>query len=296
MSTNLKELKSFLLQHSFNICNSSENGKSIINALQSLLKVAEMRYNSCFIEKCNHSSYARRSRYALNTFTDSNFQCCDHDNNITRTKEINDEFSSELEQSEEESTSDENYLTADEGYDGDAEIANIFDTNSDIDETNLMQPIQVPPSSRYRNHVVHNNLCRIVIDILIDLSKRCIENPYFWPNYLMQIASRFATIRESLGGSLHLIKGFATVLECNDVRLKDFQKSILELITDINTPETFSAYLSLMFKDDAPVDLLLPRFVYLGGFSFRLQPSFSIDFPTENGESFRKKKTKKKKC
>lgn len=99
----------------------------------------------------------------------------------------------------------------------------------------------------------------------------------------MQIATRFATIRASLGGSLHLIRGFANVLECSDIRLRDFQKSILDLITDINTPETFQAYLSLMFKDDAPVDLLLPRLVYLGGYSFRLQPSFSMDFPTENG-------------
>lgn len=154
-----------------------------------------------------------------------------------------------------------------------------------MDDSNLMKPSHIQPASRYRNHVVHDGICRIVIDILIDLSKRCILNPYFWPNYLMQIATRFATIRASLGGSLHLIRGFANVLECSDMRLRDFQKAILDLITDVNTPETFQAYLSLMFKDDAPVDLLLPRLVYMGGYSFRLQPSFSIDFPTENGMS-----------
>lgn len=116
MPNSLKELKSILLRHSIDICDSSENGKSIISALQALLKVAEMRYNSCFIEKCTHSSYAHRSRYPLNTFTDSNFRCCDHEATNKRNSEA-DGFASELEQSEEETTSEENYLTADEGYD-----------------------------------------------------------------------------------------------------------------------------------------------------------------------------------
>lgn len=144
----------------------------------------------------------------------------------------------------------------------------------------------VPAVSRYRSHIIHDGICRIVIDILIDLSQRCVQDPYFWPNYLMQIATRFTVIRESIGGSLHLIKGFAPVLASRDIRLRDFQKSILELITEINTPDTLAAYLNIMTSDTAPIDLLLPRLVYLSGQSSRVQPSFEIEFPTENGTIF----------
>lgn len=147
-----------------------------------------------------------------------------------------------------------------------------------------MKSISQMPASRYRNHIVHEEICRIVIDILIDLSKRCLDDPNFWPGYLMQIAVRFATIRESIGGSLYLIKGFTPILECSDTRLRDFQKSILELITDINTPDTLAAYLSIMTAENPPIDLLLPRLIYLGSFSHRLQPSNEIRFPTINGK------------
>lgn len=129
-----------------------------------------------------------------------------------------------------------------------------------------------------------------MMDILIDLSRRCLEDPVFWPKYLMQLATRFAAIRESIGGSLYLIRGFGPILQHNDSRLVDFQKSILELITDLNTPETLSAYLSLFTGDNPPVDLLLPRLVYLGSGSYRIQPSVEITFPTSNGKIIFKNK------
>lgn len=128
----------------------------------------------------------------------------------------------------------------------------------------------------------HEGLCHVVIDILIELSKRCLKDPLFWPKYLIQIATRLGTIRESIGGSLYLIRGFSKILACNDPRLRDLQKSILELITDVNTPETLSAYLNILSGDNAPVDLLLPRLVYLGKAAYHVQPSFALEFPSIN--------------
>lgn len=99
----------------------------------------------------------------------------------------------------------------------------------------------------------------------------------------MQIATRLHTIRDLLGGSLYLLRGFAAVLETNDPRLRDLQKSILELITDLNTPDTLSAYLGLMTSPNPPLDLLLSRFVYLGGHGQCNQPSIEIEFPVSGG-------------
>lgn len=130
----------------------------------------------------------------------------------------------------------------------------------------------------FRTHIVHEGICKIVIEILIDLSKRCL-NQNFCLNSLMQIATRVYSIRDLLGGSLYLIKGFATVLESSDVRLRDYQKSILDLVTDLNTPDTLSAYLSLMTSVSPPLDILLSRLIYLGSRGQSNQPSIEIEFP-----------------
>lgn len=109
----------------------------------------------------------------------------------------------------------------------------------------------------------------------------------------MQIATRLYSIRDLLGGSLYLLRGFAAVLEMNDPRLRDFQKSILDLITDLKTPDTLSAYLALMTSANPPLDLLLARFIYLGGHGQCSQPSIEIEFPISSigngiGELFRR--------
>lgn len=130
---------------------------------------------------------------------------------------------------------------------------------------------------------MHEGICKIVIEILIDLSKRCLTTPTFCLNNLMQIATRLYSIRDLLGGSLYLLRGFAAVLETNNPRLRDFQKSILDLITDLNSPDTLSAYLALMTSENPPLDLLLTRFIYLGGHGQCNQPSIEIEFPIFGG-------------
>lgn len=126
----------------------------------------------------------------------------------------------------------------------------------------------------------------MVIDILIDLSKRCLDNPEFWPNHLMQIATRLVSIRDLIGGPLYILKGFGSVLESSDMRLRDFQKSILDLVTDLNTPDTFCTYLNLMTSPEPPLDILLPRLIHLGTNAQSIKPSIEIEFPVSCGKIF----------
>lgn len=140
--------------------------------------------------------------------------------------------------------------------------------------------VSTPP---FRNHIVHEGICKVVIDILIDLSKRCLKNPEFWPNHLMQIATRLVSIRDLIGGPLYVLKGFGAVLETNDMRLRDFQKSILELVTDLNTPDTLCAYLSLLTSPEPPLDILLTRLIHLGTHTQSIKPSIEIEFPIPCG-------------
>lgn len=134
--------------------------------------------------------------------------------------------------------------------------------------------------SRYRQHVVHADICRVVVDILIELSKRCLDDSEFWPSYLLPITQRLTAIRDSLGGSLFLLRGFAPILESDDPRSRDVQKAILGLITDINSADTLSAFLAIMANGERPpMDLLLARLFHLGSASLRLQPIAEFRFP-----------------
>lgn len=129
-----------MLRHTLNVQNSSDNGTAIIAALQSLLKIAEMRYKCCIVEDCDHAAYSSTGRSAFTspyhpmnvaatTATTSDGQCCVvpptaktmlQDNGL----EDDDAFSSDIEQTEDDdetatitTSSDEFYFTADEGYD-----------------------------------------------------------------------------------------------------------------------------------------------------------------------------------
>lgn len=160
---------------------------------------------------------------------------------------------------------------------GDAEVAKFTDIDSDLSQsTNIAAPV-------FRTYVVHEGICRIVTDILIDLSRRCLDDHEFSISNLMEIASRLFSIRYLLGGSMYLIRGFSAILETNEVRLRDFQKAILDLITDLNTPDVLSAYLALMTSENPPLDLLLNRLVYLGNCMQYTQPSVEVEFPIFGG-------------
>lgn len=109
----LQELKALLLKQSDIINENSENGTAIINGLQSLLKIAEMRYKCCFAANCNHSKNLAQNKYSLNTtiLDDGENQCCP-------LSPGNESISSDIENMEDDdSVSNESYFTADEQYD-----------------------------------------------------------------------------------------------------------------------------------------------------------------------------------
>lgn len=113
----IRELKCLLLEYCIT---TPEEGSKLIGALQSLLKVAEMKFQCCFIANCHHSlpPSERAKQTIVNTNENSEAYCCSSKNRATE----EDIFSSDIEGSDKESTSSDVYTTADEGYDVSIEV------------------------------------------------------------------------------------------------------------------------------------------------------------------------------
>lgn len=110
----IRDLKHLLLEYCNTTTGSPEEGCKVIGALQSLLKVAEMKYQCCFIANCHHSvpPSERAKQDLVNTNENSESYCCSSKNRAAD----EDIYSSDIDGSDKESTSS-NYTTADEGYD-----------------------------------------------------------------------------------------------------------------------------------------------------------------------------------
>lgn len=112
---------------------------------------------------------------------------------------------------------------------------------------------------------------------MCDFFNRCLAAESCWPNLLQQILTRIASVRDCLGGSVFLIRGFKQVLEVDDNKLSDLQRSILELITDLNTPDALTEYFRLFTAKNPPVDLLMARLQYIvNGSLARVQSTMKI--------------------
>ncbi|KAH8349622.1 hypothetical protein KR084_002785 [Drosophila pseudotakahashii] len=187
---------------------------------------------------------------------------------------------SELELSENEH---EFYLTADEGYEADGEIADLSESECELNggvmaANESWTPFQ--PSSRYRTHIMHQGLSQLVVQMLAELSLLCIKQPNGWTESLTQLANRLFVIRDYLGGPLCLLKGFAPILSCSDPRLRELQQSILELVTHLNTPEVLQCYYSILASRQPPVDLLMRHMHHICSGSLRkAHPCMELDFP-----------------
>ncbi|KAH8378738.1 hypothetical protein KR009_001013 [Drosophila setifemur] len=189
---------------------------------------------------------------------------------------------SELELSENEH---EFYLTADEGYEADGEIADLSESECELNggggvmaANESWTPFQ--PSSRYRTHIMHQGLSQLVVQMLSELSQLCMKQPNGWTESLTQLANRLFVIRDYLGGPLCLLKGFAPILSCSDPKLRELQQSILELITHLNTPEVLQCYYSLLASRQPPVDLLMRHMHHISSGSLRrAQPCMELEFP-----------------
>lgn len=114
MSNALQELKLLLLSKSVGAFDTSEQGISIVNALQSLLKVAEMRNKCCFFDECAHPTLAQQNKFSLNI-------SLENDRLLLLTGQCNQNGTNSHDfygQSDGDTTeSDNSYETADEGYD-----------------------------------------------------------------------------------------------------------------------------------------------------------------------------------
>ncbi|XP_068142089.1 lysosomal-trafficking regulator isoform X1 [Drosophila tropicalis] len=205
---------------------------------------------------------------------------------------------SELELSENEQ---EFYLTADEGYEADGEIAELTESECELNggaggggpggagggtggtagggaANESWTPFQ--PSSRYRTHIMHQGLSQLVVQMLVELSLLCIKQPNGWTESLTQLANRLFVIRDYLGGPLCLLRGFAPILSCSDPRLRELQQSILELITHLNTPDVLHCYYSILASKQPPVDLLMRHMHHISAVSLRkCQPCMELEFP-----------------
>ncbi|XP_073836840.1 lysosomal-trafficking regulator mauve [Musca autumnalis] len=189
---------------------------------------------------------------------------------------------SELELSENDQ--DDFYLTADEGYEADGEIQDISETEALSEVGELWHSFQ--PSSRYRTHILHEGICRLVVDILIELSQKCCESPVAgWCDNLAQLVNRLFVIREYLGGPLFLLQGFAPILKCNDSRLRELQQCILELIVDLNSPEVLTVFFSILSSKNPPVDILVKYMHYICSNTLKkCSASVELEFPMVNDD------------
>lgn len=131
MSNALQELKTLLLSRSVRSFDALEQGASIVNALQSLLKVAEMRNKCCFIDDCAHPTLARQNKFSLNISLENDRlllltgQCITNGNGgggggVIGTNARGATMSDDMfygQSDGDTSETDNSYETADEGYD-----------------------------------------------------------------------------------------------------------------------------------------------------------------------------------
>ncbi|XP_058811878.1 lysosomal-trafficking regulator [Topomyia yanbarensis] len=258
MQSALIELKKLILSGAFESWDSPEATKNVINVLQSLLKIAEVRGSESGnfeIALDDQQQHQQQHYFPVPSFG------------------WRKSFSAE----DDVSSTDDSYTTAyDDGYEG------------DVENDHFMPLVARKGSLRSRDvgqTRVNQNVCTIVVDILIELSKKCAANPQNWSTVLAQLVLKLNGIKDFLGGSLYLIEGFSPVLEKSDIELKELQTSILELITDLDSPEVFSKFLQLLSLDDPPVHLILTKLMNLVDTNFKLECYTELQFPdpSDNG-------------
>lgn len=97
-------------------------------------------------------------------------------------------------------------LQADEEY---------FSTKTDTECSQSFRTSSLPATFGFRN--TNEHICKLVVEILMDLSKRCVEKPDEWqPSTLMSLAQRLTCMKSYLGGSEFLINGFSAVLQARN--------------------------------------------------------------------------------
>uniref|UniRef100_A0A182W1K3 Lysosomal-trafficking regulator n=1 Tax=Anopheles minimus TaxID=112268 RepID=A0A182W1K3_9DIPT len=238
MQIALIELKKLLLNCATKDWDCPNTANNVINVLHALLKVAEMRKEST--QSVTPSEIAKTSLY-------------EDEIDQLAVPLYHDDETDDL------SSTDDSYTTArEDGYEGDVEFDPYCPTelNARKDPTGGKKPCST-------NRMPNEQICTIVTEILVELSGRCVERPEHWCPVLAQMVVKLNIIRNYLGGSLYLIRGFATVLQTSDARLKELQAAIVELIVDLDVPEVLIKFMQLLVHKDPPVQLILTKLTNL---------------------------------
>ncbi|XP_050071739.1 lysosomal-trafficking regulator [Anopheles maculipalpis] len=259
MQVALIELKRLLLNCATKSWDCPTTANNVINVLHALLKVAEMRKESTpAVYDARHAEIAsertERTNFAKLQVHDDEPESLLHSVPLYHDDETDDL-----------SSTDESYTTArEDGYEGDVEIDPYNPTERMARKDSIVvgggvKPVYPPVATRLANE----QICTIVTEILVELASRCVERPEHWCPILAQMVVKLNIIRNYLGGSLYLIRGFATVLQSSDVRLKELQAAIVDLIVDLDVPEVLIKFMQLLVGKDPPVQLILTKLTNL---------------------------------
>uniref|UniRef100_A0A182SZT8 Uncharacterized protein n=1 Tax=Anopheles maculatus TaxID=74869 RepID=A0A182SZT8_9DIPT len=253
MQVSLIELKRLLLNCATKNWDCPSTANNVINVLHALLKVAEMRKES------SQSSYDIRQQETDSERERRHFAKLqaleDEAEPVNSVPLYRDDETDDL------SSTDESYTTArEDGYEGDVEIDPYTPTELIARKDSIVVGgLKQCPVSRLAN----DQICTIVTEILVELSNRCVERPEHWCPVLAQMVVKLNIVRNCLGGSLYLIRGFATVLQTSDARLKELQAAIVDLIVDFDVPEVLIKFMQLLHRKDPPVQLILTKLTNL---------------------------------
>lgn len=274
----LVELKRYILEQSMDGWNSVEHARTVTRTLEAILKVAEVKIKSASEE----DQVGEDDSCSLDSASDS-------DNGVWSEEE--DEADSEVEEKDRESDEedcitfrttllDESGSSLGYGYEADTEEKlsnNTFLTDEGGGTADRAR-------SEGQRHL-HEGVTQIVMEILFELSKKCVTDPLLWSTNLNAVLTHLSVVSRSLGGSEAILRGFSVVLESNDVRLRQLQRSILALVRNIETPGSLLAFTSLLTVQRPPVELLLPKFYELTVADMEIrEPICQLEFPTRNGE------------
>ncbi|XP_059611757.1 lysosomal-trafficking regulator [Phlebotomus argentipes] len=239
----LQELKKLILQHSLDTCNSMESAKAIVRALETILCVGESICEYEFVRKSTET--LKRSEES----GDDDFQ--------TPSQSIDFDFDDDNASS---------YLTAED--------------RDTLCDSPSCDKFQIHVQSEEKSFAINENVCKVIVEILFEISELCIKNPSIWEDQLLRLFVKLRKVKHLEELTTFLIKGFSSILEFNDNRLIYLQNSILELIATLDTSEALAAYFKLFTAIDPPVELLLARLTSLSTAKRDINVLVEVNFPT----------------
>lgn len=303
----LSELKRYILEQSIEGWNSVEHARTVTRTLEAILKVAEVKMGQGDSDSLDQrSTCSVAGRFYGGAGAGSVFGSDEEEEDIITEDEEEEAAAKGQERVDKLITFTATLLgesgaaaaVSPGGYDGDTEhkimsdsrVCLTDDEGGDGDEgdeeekfTSSFPHSSLPPSGA--QFQLHEGVCQIVMEILFELSKKCVADPLLWCNNLNAVLNHLAVVSRSLGGTEAILRGFAVVLQTNDVRLRELQTSILKLVQNILTPGSLAAFTSLFTAEKPPVELLLPKFYEITVARMEIrEPVCELEFPTRGGE------------